>query len=131
LIGEILFRGKTLDDMWLLGCGCFVDQTGRAMLAKIMPVNGIAINRPMIFEVEPETLGQYTGLKDKNGIRVFGGDILAYNNLFSEVVYDSRHAMFIVKNGDVFWLLGDTIADGHVVVGNIWDNPDLVKHVKE
>ena len=101
------------------------------MLAKVMPVNGIAINRPMIFEVEPETLGQYTGLKDKNGIRVFGGDILAYNNLFGEVVYDSRHAMFIVKNGDVFWLLGDMIADGHVAVGNIWDNPDLVKHVKE
>ena len=69
---EILFRGKTHDGNWIYGTGwteflnMFPDRTGNLWIWSDHQWK----------EIIPETLGQYTGLKDKNGKMIFEGDII-------------------------------------------------------
>lgn len=82
-------------------------------------------------EVIPETLGQYTGLTDKNGKKIFEGDIVCYGGMIRTVVYDSEFAEFEfdkydnVENPDGLSLCCDH--DVTEVIGNIHDNPELLE----
>ena len=87
------------------------------------------------FEVDPSTVGQYTGLKDKHGKRIFEGDILGsrYDNLYPddvaiEVVKWFRNGWYIQQENN----LPDALCEYGVlpyseVIGNIHDNPELLK----
>lgn len=80
-------------------------------------------------DVYPETLGQYTGLTDKNGAKIFEGDIvdiLTENEEIGVVVYDDGG---FVVNADTFCLDFHTNIYGTdlEVIGNIHDNPELMK----
>ena len=90
------------------------------------------------FKVVPETIGQYTGLTDKNGVKIFEGDIVEHpdtsyisNISTGEVYYDTRFAEIRVllpehRGIGVTNLLADII-DEAVVIGNVHDNPELLK----
>ena len=108
------------------------------------PDSGVA---PDIFDwetreyasVDPATVGQYTGRKDKNGVEIYEGDVVRYNT--GEVWFvewDSKQAAFVYKNRII--ADGDGrhkpsgIGYGQVlgmheveVVGNIYANPELLK----
>lgn len=88
-------------------------------------------------EVGPETIGQYIGSVDKNRIRIFEGDILKakvrcgqyYRNRVGCVMFDGFELKFVLKikskNGYDFKTI--PCADYCEVIGNIYDNPELLE----
>lgn len=88
------------------------------------------------WKVNPETVGQFTGLCDRNGTKIFEGDIIEShyddmypeNATFEEVVFRGG-AWRLAQNGydDSDPLCEDDISGYGVVAGNIHDNPELLK----
>ena len=107
---EILFRGKRVDnDEWVYG-----------FLVKMFGVLNIADkdNENIIYEVIPETVGQFIGLPDKNSNKIFEGDIV-YNGVFKAQV-ELINGRFSPFGSDMFF------ADECEVIGNIYDNKELL-----
>lgn len=95
-------------------------------------INSLINNTTATFvEVIPETISQYTGLKDKNGNKIFEGDIverlwLGEKHIY-RIYYDNDIASFIGK--DIYGLNFTTFdcdACEFEVIGNIYDNPELL-----
>lgn len=87
------------------------------------------------FTVDPKSVGEYTGIKDKNGSEIFEGDILQVDNNKSidkwmrgetgEVKFIPARFTLCLKNGDKKMLTED-FEDCVEVIGNIYDNPDMI-----
>ena len=123
---EILFRGKDIKEHWQIG---LLAHIGNAWYIS----NSAGI--PTACEVIPSTIGQYTGLTDKNGKRIFEGDILrlAYHPEEDVIIewHDGRFN-FRKKNRPKDYgyerLCCVQIAVSHLrVIGNIYDNPELLR----
>ena len=127
---QVKFRAKRLDNKeWMYGHLCFDDEEGRYYIP----------NMVRAYNVNPETIGQLTGVKDVNGKDIWEGDIL--KNDFSEkpfgfVVWHPDGYFFIypsspefnVHHNDCYRPLGemiDQIIDGKPcnfkIIGNIYD----------
>lgn len=120
---EILFRGKdfsgVINHSWCFGS---LDTTEDDRTIIIYPDR--FGNKCRIF-VNPETVGQYTGLKDKDGTKIFEGDIVllkGYEEPY-QVVFDE--SCFLVYSDSVRYAM-DNFYDYEIeVIGNIYDNPEL------
>ena len=92
---EILFRGLRTDGKgWAYGD--LVQWKTRGKCA-ILPQDGDKWTNPFDFEVKPETVGQYSGLHDKNGVRIFEGDLVEISSLISVVRYSDKYATFTLN----------------------------------
>lgn len=122
---EIKFRGKRLDNgEWVVGSYIEAENRDRSIAHQIVPYeSGEAVR-----EVDPATVGQYTGLKDKNGKEICEGDILLDESGTYAVVGYSMGA-FYVDFGEGFDLqyFTECIDEICEVVGNIHDDPELLK----
>ena len=114
---EILFRGKSLDS------GEWIEGNYSIMLSGRVAIQ--PIGRIVTYEVLPTTVGQFTGLLDKNGKKIFEGDIVKYENKIYEIKYLEKYARFAPSNEHSVFMV---CAFNHLeVVGNIHDNPELLK----
>lgn len=126
---EILFRGKRADNgEWTYGYYCPKPYSHFPCEAAIFPSE--TIDRDWHGErVDPDTVGQFTGLTDENGAKIFEGDIVRYGDTIHRVVFEQR-------NGTAYFGLVyaacETLPFGHYqdlkqieVIGNIYDNPEL------
>lgn len=123
---EILFRGKrTIDGEWCEG-NLFIDEKGD----KHEILLGYT-NYRIAWEVIPETVGQYTGLTDKNGTKIFKGDIVrkVVNGEVLIGVVEYSDAAFGVRFADRSGQFLCFFVDGCEVIGNICDNPELISNV--
>ncbi len=119
---EILFRGKRKDngewiygffwkDIWGDGESCYILYDGE--------------NYPVI----PDTRGEYTGLTDKNGIKIFEGDIIKTgDSTVCSVEWDGENARFLGFTAErerrIVYVGREPKAEG---IGNIHDNPELLE----
>lgn len=125
-----LFRGKRKDNgEWIKGDLVHSQTTTRGIITEIYTLD-------MAYEVIPETVGQLTGLKDKNGKLIFEGDILKDSlGVISVVEWcaDGRFLGFAIKNDtSCHWHGGRQITyiarePSVEVIGNIHDNPELLE----
>ena len=131
---EILFRGKRIDDGETVEGLYIFDGFKRYIVKFYTDENAFGTLYPVdeTFEVIPETVGQYTGLKDMNGKRIFERDVINRFWLGAEIVYcvqyDGESARFI---GKAMNKRGFTTFDGDgemfEIIGNIHDNPELLE----
>ncbi len=148
---EILFRGKRVDNgEWVYGYlfddgyqnprhvfvgGLMIDEY-KGTACDEWDINGIDF-----YDVKPNTICQYTGLTDKNGKKIFEGDIVRYGEVCGEVkfgLYESNWQIckynqgffvtfpkeYLLRNELGYW------RNKIVVVGNVFDNPELLEEVE-
>lgn len=153
---DYLFRGKRIDNgEWVEGCGIIATENWVSIFTVIDDIdeNSSEVNE---IEVLPETVGQYTGLTDKNGKKIFEGDIVTENSGDVRLLCDinkKKNHIGVVKFGEHsvpsddpfewgeaygFFIDGEVFTPaiseyGHYhdydleVIGNIHDNPELMK----
>lgn len=132
---EILFRGKRVDNgEWTEGYFCECPCDDGTDIPSILRIENKGNDRIIMqYPIIAETVGQFTGLTDKNGVRIFEGDIVNVKTISGSFI----NYVITWFNSDLCWVM-QSLKDTSVrfrlricwefeVVDNIHDNPELLK----
>lgn len=138
----IKFRGKSLSGEWLYG---YLYKHGITPPSDFLCVGQAVLpwkDTVGVYVVDPETIGQFTGLTDKNGKEIYEGDIVSHpwkDPIFGDLVETGQfvhsticfnNGAFVVNyrlQGEYIYLQDFVRLKCLEVVGNIHDNPELIK----
>ena len=127
---ELIFRGQNDDGEWEYG-GFFIKDGKPAIINKTKEWSGAW--------VKPESVGQYTGLKDCTGKMIFENDIIGDGKFVYTVVYghfcigedswgiEHKTMGFCLKFTDDSGYTGIREGDLYEIIGNVFKNPDLLE----
>ncbi|MBW4723702.1 YopX family protein [Prevotella melaninogenica] len=131
---EILFRGKSIGmDIWLYGKLFNYGLTAPSNVPCISVCVPTSWKEAYNFyRVHPNTIGQYTGLKDKNGVKIFEGDVVIIGEkLKAKVIYydgafrmQSEFSPTLIDTTDMGYMMREFSVR---IIGNVHDNPELIK----
>ena len=130
---EILFKAKTISGNWVKGL--LANENDKWYISN-------KVSRPFAYEIRPETICQYTGLTDKNGEEIWENDIVMHEDQYAPVKFGLyMQSPYYYKNIYGFYvdfpedtLLRKDFGFWHKkveVVGNIFDNLELLREVPE
>lgn len=130
---EIVFRGKSIGtDEWLYGHLFNYGLTAPSNVPCISVCVPTSWEEAYnLYAVHPDTIGQYTGMKDKNGKEIYEGDIVSILSWKGVVMYNNEYASFNVRCGRSNIDIKNFFVYGGKVVGNIHDNPKLLKQQRQ
>ncbi len=134
---EILFRGKQLDngewvEGFLLAFEAGQINEGRCFILPFASSVRVELGSYAFggfVEVDPATVGQYTGMPDKNGTKIFEGDLLKYTGYEDDTPYrvfwknTGWHIQYKNRQPDS---LGISLPEDWEIIGNIYDNPKRI-----
>lgn len=129
---EILFQGKRIDNgKWMEGYVSKYFDGFKTATCIAWPTRE-TITGSLCYDVDPATVGQYTGLTDKNGKKIFEGDVMefdAYGLHYKGVVSFIDVHFCVICNRPTASPFVDTAIKQHdaICVGNIYDNPELLE----
>ena len=121
---EILFRGK-FGNEWKYG---FLSIEPKGLVTKEPSKN----DSSNVWHIESDTIGQYTGMTDKNGTKIFEGDICSFCDTDGgltnyEVLWFGGKWVVREARSNVVDDLDLFFCERSVAIGNIYDNPELLK----
>ncbi len=139
---ELLFRAKRRDNReWVEGLPSYGPDGKITELECLKKASGEEIPEIEYIEIDPGSICQYTGLTDKNGRRIFEGDVVSdgIENLFKVTYSEVFQFHFICISSKHHKDLTGGISDLYTlhknykleVVGNIFDNPELLEGEQE
>ena len=125
---EILFRGKCFNtEEWVEGY-LGIEVPDELVIQKFSYDEYFKSNCIDQYSVKPETIGQYTGLSDKNGTKIFEGDILHAAQGNFVVRWSESICSFVAGEKERMRpCMNSGTMNCCEVIGNIFDNPELLK----
>lgn len=125
---EYKFRGKRIDNgEWVYGY-YFIEERDiedGIIWRDIPQIQQRYGDHFRYFDVDLATVGQYTGLHDKNGKEIYEGDILRFTHEREDFINtDARIAVEIPK---IYYMIDNSYNHSFEVIGNIYENPELLK----
>lgn len=119
---EIKFRGKSLDGLWQYGY--LVGNDINSLNFKNKYITPSAIYKAE--QVATETVGQYTGLKDRDDVDIYEDDIASTVDGNMKIVYMKDCFQCVGADGKNSRLNDYTYSGCIKIIGNIFDNPELI-----
>lgn len=123
---DIRFRGKDINGQWWYGSLAYFDNHKESFIIPEVPADADPKSQYGLVTVNPDTIGQCTCAFDRYKKRIYEGDIIKLGDELFEVTWDWYRNRFALSNS-LPWFEPLVTVGNSIIVGNIHDNPEMLK----